>query len=577
MSVKLRLLLIVAMAALPAFLLTAWFEVQDRRHRTDSAEEQLLRSARLLAAQQGQFFARAEAILSTMLHALADDWQDTGACNAYLLRLAAQSDAYTGFGVATPDGVIVCSSLPEQMLGVNIGDRDYIQNAIASGGFAIGGIQTGMATGRIIVGLASPYIGIDGNVALVGVSGLALIGLSDVIAAALPPPGVALVFDREGTIVARSPDPHIWIGQTVAGEHLELARAGGGAESFVGIDGEPRLWAVHPLGPREGLYVGLGVPIGEFLAQADMLFWRQLILLSIVFAATAFAAIIVSDRVIRRPIVALEKTVGRMRRGDLSARNETVGSAPEFVHLGKSFDEMAEALQKHESELATIADQRALLVREMNHRIKNSLQIVSGLIGIQRDALVDTDLKEKLAEVQARIAAVAKVHERLYASEQLNVIDAGRYLRELCSDLGDSTGWGAAGGVIECHADPVTLPPDQAIPLGIITTELATNAMKHAYPGAAGPIAVDFRSEDGVSWRLTVSDSGSGMPVESDTETGAGLGIKVVRALTRQLGASLKVVSPTEGTSFVVERPRPGRSDAGSAEPPEADEPARAK
>ena len=109
-----RLLLLVLLAALPVFLLNAWSEIEERRERRLAAEDQLVRSVRLLAAQQDQFFQRAESILTAMLTTISESWQDTAACNARLARLAVQNPAYTGFGITDPKGTIVCTSLPER-------------------------------------------------------------------------------------------------------------------------------------------------------------------------------------------------------------------------------------------------------------------------------------------------------------------------------------------------------------------------------------------------------------------------------------------------------------------------------
>ncbi len=568
MSVKLRLLLLVLVAALPVFLLTAWYEVVDRRQWRSAAEQQLLRSVRLLAAQQDQFFQRADSTLTAMLVAVSDSWSDTAACNAYLIRLAERNPAYTGFGVATPDGTIVCSSLPERLLGVNLAERDYFQDVLASGGFSIGGVQTGISSGRAIAGLATPLLDEAGSVELVGVSGLDLAGLSGTISAAVSSPGVGVVFDGNGTIVARSPEPERWVGQSVTPQHLEVARTGGGVVESEGVDEERRLWAVSALLPQKGIYASIGVPAADLFAQANRLFWMHIGLLCLVFTAAAIAAVFMGERAIRRPIDALESAVARLRKGDLAARSVGVGSAPEFVHLGQSFNEMAERLQEHEGELAQLVSQRELLIREMNHRVKNSLQMVSGLIGLQRSAFSDPHVKAKLADAQARIAAIAKVHERLYTAEQLDQVDAGRYLAELCREITDSTALEAAGGEIRCRADNVAMPPDQAIPLGIIATELATNAIKHAYPEGGGRVDVELAEEDG-GWRLSVSDRGAGVPAGFEAEAHTGLGMKVVRALTQQLGARMEVRRLEPGTAFVIVLAEADEPD----EPDEAGEP----
>ena len=561
MSIKSRLLLLILVAALPVFLLYAWSEVQDRQQRREAAEDQLLRSVRLLAAQQSQFFQRAESVLSAMLVAISDDWEQTERCNAYLIRLAAHNPGFTGLGIATPDGTIVCSSIPGRMLGLDLGERDYFLRALETNDFSIGEVQVGLSSRRAIVGLALPLVG-DGAVKLVGVLGLELAGLSETISAAsLPENGAAVVFNSSGTILARSPEPEQWVGKSGPPWHAEIASAGGDVLEATGLDGVPRLWAMSPLQPEKGVYAALGVPEPALLAQADRIFWRGMGLLVAVFAGAAIAASLIGERAIRRPLENLEAAVARLRGGNLAARSADVGSAPELIQLGQSFNDMAESLQERDreleqknAELHQLASDRELLLREMNHRIKNSLQLVSALIGLQSTAINDSEAKAQLAETRARVMAVAKVHERLYQSQQLGQVDAGRYLQELCRDLGESAALKSRGGGIACRAVECPLPPDLVIPLGIITTELATNAVKHAYRGKAGNVEVELQAANGVC-RLSVSDSGDGVPLDFETKQHAGLGMQVVHALVQQLGASLEVKRLEPGTRFTIDMP----------------------
>jgi two-component sensor histidine kinase len=557
MSIKARLLLLIIVAALPVFLLYLWSEVANHRQRHLEAEDQLLRSARLLAAQQDQFFQRAESLLGTMLVGVSDDWRESERCNAYLARLAERNPAYTGFGVATPDGTIVCSSIPERMLGMSLADRSYFQDVLANHDFSIGDVTVGPASGRAIVGLALPLLGPDGSVELAGISGLDLTGLSETISAsALPPHGVAVVFNEHGSVMARMPNPEEWVGKV---QVPELAQADSDMVEATGVDGVERLWAVAPLLPEMGVHAALGIPAPDAVAQADRLFFQGMALLLLVFIGAGLAATFIGERSIRRPLENLELAVARLREGDLDARSSELGSARELIHLGQSFNEMAESLQQRDRELEEknaqlekLAAERELLMREMNHRVKNSLQLVSSMIGLQSRAVADPDAKARLADAQSRVGAVAKVHERLYQAEDLERVDAGRYLAELCQDLSESAGLTGRGGAITCHVADCKLPADKAIPLGIIATELATNAMKHAYPAEMGMVHVELTAENGVC-RLSVSDGGEGVGPEFETTEHSGIGMKVVRAMVQQLGAKFEIDRLHPGTRFTVE------------------------
>lgn len=563
MSIKVRLMLLILVAALPVIVLYGWSELTDLRQRVDAAQNQLQRSTRLLAAQQDQIFQRSESILTTML-AAASELRDNGeSCNRLLARLAALAPGYTGFGVAQPDGTIFCTSLPAQMLGRNFADREYFKEAIQTRRFSVGDALVGSSSGQPVVGVALPRLGLSGEIEAVGIAALDLTDLSDTIAASsLPQDAVAVVFDGGGTILARTPGAREWVGKPAASAYAEVGRAGGeGMSEGADEDGVDRLWAVTPLLPGEGIFVTLGIPADELLAGAEAQLWRNMALLLVVFAAAALIAWLTADRTIARPLARLEEVVSRLRGGDLSARAEPSSSAPELSQLRENFNVMAGALEGRQAEqermnaeLRKVANEKELLVREMNHRIKNSLQLVSSMIAMQARELSDPEARQQLAAAEARVIAMAKVHNRLYRSERVDRLEFKGYLDELCEDLNQSLALGDKGGSISCEAVRHELAADQIVPLGIIVSELVTNAVKHAHGNGSGRIAVRF-SVEGSRGRLTVSDDGVGIPDGFDPAGQPGLGMKVVRALVHQLKAKLSVERLEPGTRFAIDLP----------------------
>lgn len=209
----------------------------------------------------------------------------------------------------------------------------------------------------------------------------------------------------------------------------------------------------------------------------------------------------------------------------------------------------------HKALLDALAEKDALL-RELNHRAKNSLQLVSSLLTLQGMTVPDADLRRKFQDACTRIATIAQVHHRLYQSGQYHYVAFGSYLRDLAAELAHGQSLGLGGGTVCVEADEATLPTDQVIPLALVVNELVNNAVKHAYaPGTQGDVLVRFKSLAGGGYRLTIADDGRGLPDGFQLGRGDTLGMKMVRALTAQVKARLTVAPNAPGTRFVIDIP----------------------
>ncbi|PWC44377.1 PAS domain-containing sensor histidine kinase [Azospirillum sp. TSO22-1] len=194
------------------------------------------------------------------------------------------------------------------------------------------------------------------------------------------------------------------------------------------------------------------------------------------------------------------------------------------------------------------------LLREVNHRVKNSLQLVSSLLTLQALSAKDPELRRQFQEACGRTGTIAQVHQRLYQSQTYSEVAFGAYLRDLCRELGGSAA--AAGRTIAVEADDVDLPADTVIPLALVVNELVSNAVKYAYPeGHPGEVAVGFHVQPDGRKSLTVADHGGGLPEGYDVARADTLGMKVVRAFTSQLKGKFRAEPNVPGTRFVVDLP----------------------
>jgi two-component sensor histidine kinase len=203
-------------------------------------------------------------------------------------------------------------------------------------------------------------------------------------------------------------------------------------------------------------------------------------------------------------------------------------------------------------ELRRSIQQKDLMLREVNHRVKNSLQLVSSLLRLESRQIADPVTRRHFDEACSRVATIARVHERLYQTDKVGVVEFGQFLRDLCADLSHSA-MIELGHHIEVQADTRELPTDRVIPLALIVNELVTNAVKYAYPaGTHGVIRVQFRSAPDGGFEVRVADEGVGLPPGFDPATTKSLGMRMVHALLGQVGAELSCASDGGGTKFTI-------------------------
>ena len=200
------------------------------------------------------------------------------------------------------------------------------------------------------------------------------------------------------------------------------------------------------------------------------------------------------------------------------------------------------------ADLAQARDRAEVLLSEVNHRVANSLTLVSSLVSLQSKALTDRAAKDALAETQDRILAISLVHRRLYGSADVRSVALDEYLTGLLDHLRDSMRSQGRGMTLLHEVEPIELETDASINLGVVVTELVTNAFKYAYPDGVGEIRVRLRRLPDEQAELVVEDDGVGR-VEGVPAKGSGVGTRIVNAMCETLGTKIQYRQRPPGTA----------------------------
>jgi len=241
-------------------------------------------------------------------------------------------------------------------------------------------------------------------------------------------------------------------------------------------------------------------------------------------------------------------------RGEIQVRRKDGTEFPAEASISKAqiegqtvftaiLRDVTERMLNEERITASLLEKESML-KEIHHRVKNNLQVVSSLLGLQSRSVAEPELRKMFQDSQGRVHSMALLHEKLYQSHSLSQINFPEYIRDLAAHLFHS--YGVAGERIHLRTglDDLLLHLDEAMPCGLIINELVSNSLKYAFPdGREGEIRIELHVlSDGIT-RLVVADNGIGLKADVDWANARSLGLRLVRTLAEQLGAEIEVNS----------------------------------
>jgi len=555
MSLRNRLSILVGLALLPPIGLLAYDTYDTRRRERVELLNEAHQRAQLIAGQLETIIQGARRLSWALSHQTRIVRSEPDRCAEHLRTLVDDVPLYRAGIVTDRTGKVVCSWPKAE--GATLGDRDYIRQALASNDLIVGPlILKGRITGESALPLAR-RLASDADSGGVIVLGLDLDLLAKNFQQRYDWKNRYLsVLDREGTIILRVPGHAEALGKKVSPEgrsRTELAPSG----SFEWRDTFGRR-AIIGFAKVEGLLVSVGYHSDSVDDQLNTALWRNAALMAVALALALTAAWIAGERLLRKPIKRLVKAARRHEAGERQVRFPPLDPKTELGSLSRALNRMVEANE-------SLLGQREILMRELQHRVMNSLQLLASFLQLQaRNA--DPATREQLAVARQRIVSMSTIFRYLYRADLAKTVEFGAFLDSFCHDTARAY-LGPNAPTLTVEADTLEIPLEQALSLALMTHELITNALKHAFPaGAPGNIRIAFKVRPGGAFTLTVADDGMGMPAEFDLSASKSLGMILIDRLTQSLQGKVDIQRGAPGTTIVISIP-PSDTDSGGRAP----------
>jgi PAS domain S-box-containing protein len=353
-GLRTRLLLLVLLAVVPSLTLLTCLGLERRGRAIADARTDALRLSRLAAANEARVIDASRQVVMTLAHLPQVERLDVPECSALFAGLLRQNQVFLNIGLADSAANLIASGLPSPSK-LLVSDRSWYQRAVQRRDFAVGNYQVGRITHRPSLNVAYPVKDRSGRPRGVVFAALSLDWLRDLASEArLPKGAVLMIIDRDGTVLARYPDPGPWVGRNLreAPEVKTALSTGEGAFEAVGLDGVARIYGGVPLlgGGEAGGHLVLGTPRAAAIADANRALRGSLLGLALVAGLALLAAWLGGHWIVVRPARSLVRSTRRLAAGDLETRSDIPDGAGELSQLARAFDDMAVALQGRQAE-----------------------------------------------------------------------------------------------------------------------------------------------------------------------------------------------------------------------------------
>ena len=566
-SLRSTLAAIAALTLLPILALAAWQAERVQTARTALREESLAAAADLVGARYGELIEASRRLLSAACTAdvvrqsanIQPEPVDVSRCESYFTRVLSTAPSQYSVMLVTDDqGIARCASQPTAV-GMNFADRDIFQQVRSAGQFAMGEQVASRLGPNTIIPVALP-IASDGAFRGMCAVGITLKALGEIATA----PSTGSI---EAAVVARD-------GATIGGDAVAMRRlpvssrlaasiAGGQLDfSEYGRDSSLYQFRVQPI-TGSTLFAVTSVPIPDGIAALTEgwatfgLFVLALIIVLLVIWSSA-------DRWCVQPLRYIQTFAEKVARGEEAKFAPPDAWSPEMASIGAGVSAMAEAIASREAELRAGLEQRDHMLREIHHRVKNNLQMISSLLNLQAGEIRSPRIRRFFGDAQNRVLTLSILHRHLYERSSWSLVDFQQFISDLVRQI--SVGRrGAERQAPRYHirAPIMAVGPDTAIPVGLIVTEAVSIALTHDFEGVASPeVRIETIEKDG-QVELVIEDNGLRRDASTLGPDGrGGFGLTLIRGLAMQLGGeAVFSVKEGGGSRIAVIFPAPGADE----------------
>jgi two-component sensor histidine kinase len=564
MSLRFRLSVLVAAAVAPSLALVSYNSYTWKDFLEADAGDEALAAARLVSAELTQLLEGTRRIMATMMkHPAVPEREEE--CAAYFKSVITDLNIYREAAFIDRDAKFHCSTIPIPAT-LDVRDRVYFREPLERGGLTVGTLTVGRVTGETSIHVSTRYHSPDTSA-----DGVVVLILNPEIIAQefearqWTPQHRLTVFDRDGSVVLRVPRQQTATASNIHDKYIfERARDAPAGNFLVNQEpGPEEIVGFVPLKEApHGLVVAVSTERDAALARLRSMSWGSFLVGLTAIILAMIAAWLAAHILIRRPVMAMVDTARRREAGDSSAHFPKLRSSSELGVLSTALAGMSDKVDR-------LLEQKEFLLRELQHRVMNSLNILSSLLVLQSKHADEPAVRDQLARAQQRILAMGSVYRYLYSADVSARVEFGEFLTMICRES-ERAYLGGARPSISCETDKVEVSGNQAASLAMLAHELITNALKHAYPeGEAGPLFVRLkRGEDGIV-EMSVADRGQGIPPDVSAERPPSLGFKVIMATVRQFNARLEIRRLDPGTEILIRfpenfgAPEPASTEAG--------------
>lgn len=535
--------MIVFAALLPMVLVSAFLGVSTLENTQNLASSRLIANAKAIAERERDPFIIAQHLLMTV--AANRDVEDMGVgCNDGLIAGLRDYKPIVNFARTDASGAVRCSVLPFKE-GATLADADWWQRGIKRPEMTISQPVVGNIFQRKVLILMLPIrtaAGVQNGALSAGID----IGyLEDTVARAPESrSSIISIVTSDGQSVASNSAFNFPFKEHGRPNDVQLIRA---------PDGEVWMYSVAKLYGSD-LHVVYAERRSKLMAGAISQIRTSIILPLISIFLATLAIWFGTHRLVVRWLRDLGRIADSFARGDFSGDRTRFENAPaEIAELSADLHSMAEVIDNRSRDLTSALEAKTDLTREVHHRVKNNLQIITSLLTLQAGRMDDELAREVLGQTRARISALALIHRLLYqhdTEDERGRVALENLMSELCVQL-RTANRNKSGVDLQCDASAHSIEIDQAVPLALFAVEAVTNAFRHAFPdGRKGTIRLAFEhiGSDAV---LTITDNGQGFFPDDTIEQ---MGLELMSAFASQLGGTLKIESDAESGSRVTLR-----------------------